>query len=82
MCIAVKWIQINICLYVCVSVTILTSRLALVSRRATVWHLQVGLAAAAVLDGLWALGRRRRGAREVRKTTTQLFYNSNDSRDS
>lgn len=50
-----KNMTVNVFMYVCV---ILTSRLALVSRRATVWHLQVGLAAAAVLDGLWALGRR------------------------
>lgn len=68
-------------MFVCASVTVLTSRLALVSRRATVWHLQVGLAAAAVLDRLWALGRCRRGACEVGKTTTQLFCNSNTSRE-
>lgn len=60
-----------------VAVTELTGRLALVSGRAAVWHLQVGLAAATVLDGLWGLNRRRRrGAREVGKTSAQLFYKS------
>lgn len=42
-------------MHMCVSVTTLTSRLALVSRGAAVWHLQVGLAAAAVLNGLGGL---------------------------
>lgn len=50
--------EINI-MCMCVSVTTLTSRLALVSRRAAVWHLQVGLTAAAVLDRLWGLDRCR-----------------------
>lgn len=62
------------------SVTILTSRLALVSRRAAVWHLQVGLAATAVLHRFWGLCRRRWRAREVGKTATQLFCNRDDSR--
>lgn len=38
-----------------VSVRVLTSRLALVSGRTTIWHLQVGVAATAILDRLWDL---------------------------
>lgn len=49
----------------------LTGRLALVSRGA-VGHLQVGLAAAAVLDRLGALSRGG-GARQVGKTAAQLL---------
>lgn len=56
----------------CVRV-ILTSGLVLVSRRA-VRHLQVGLAAATVLDGLGGLGRHGR-ARQVGETSPQLFCN-------
>ncbi len=44
-------------LLIYVSVPILTGRLALVSRRAAVWHLQVGLTAAAVFDRLGSLSR-------------------------
>lgn len=67
-------------LFVYMSVTILTSRLALVSRRAAVWHLQVGLAATAVLHRFWGLCRRGRRAREVGKTATQLFCNRDERR--
>lgn len=42
---------------VCILVTKLTCRLALVSGRATIWHLQVGLTAAAVFYWFWSRGR-------------------------
>lgn len=43
-------------------VVILTGRLSLVLGGASIWHLQVGLAAAAVLGGFCCVSRCRRGA--------------------
>lgn len=51
-----------------------SSRLGLVPGGAAVWHLEAGLAAAAVLDGFWRLSRRRGRACEVGKTSPELFF--------